>query len=226
MKIKILTLFPKMFDALFMSITGRAVSKGVLELEVADIRSFSKDKHLKCDDMPFGGGAGMVMTPQPIFDAIEALDPDHEYLRIFMSPKGEVLSSHGAENFAASFDKILILCGHYEGVDQRVLDMCIDTEVSVGDYILTGGELAAMVFTDCVSRFIPGVLGSSESSADESFSDGLLEYPQYTRPADFMGEKVPEILLSGHHENIAKWRKEQAKKITLEKRPDLIKDNE
>lgn len=226
MKIKILTLFPKMFDALNESITGRAIAKNLLTLEIIDIRKYSADKHLKCDDAPFGGGSGMVMTPQPIFDAISAADPDKEYLRIYMSPKGQTLSTGISKNFAQSFDKILILCGHYEGVDQRVLDMCIDTEISIGDYVLTGGELPAMVLIDAVSRFIPGVLGSEESAHDESFSEGLLEYPQYTRPFDFMGEKVPDVLISGHHENINKWRRSQSRILTEKLRPDLLKKKE
>ena len=222
MTIKILTLFPKMFDALNESITGRAVKAGLLNIEAIDIRDFSRDKHRKCDDIPFGGGAGMVMTPQPIYDAVEFADKNHECHRIYMSPKGERLSTPLAKRLCAYGKDLLILCGHYEGVDQRVLDMCFDTEISIGDYILTGGELAAMVLSDVCARFIPGVLGSPVSAEDESFSDGLLEYPQYTRPYDFMGQTVPDVLLSGHHANIDKWRREQAEELTRKLRPDLL----
>ena len=223
MTVKILTLFPKMFDALNESITGRAVKAGLVGIEVIDIRDFSNDKHKKCDDIPFGGGAGMVMTPAPIYNAVEFADKNHECNRIYMSPKGKRLTTALAKEICAENKDLLILCGHYEGVDQRVLDMCFDTEISIGDYILTGGELAAMVLTDECARFVPGVLGSAESAEDESFSDGMLEYPQYTRPVDFMGEKVPEVLISGHHANIGKWRSERAREITEKMRPDLLK---
>lgn len=220
MKIKILTLFPEMFAPLKESILGRSIENHIIEVDVIDIRAFSKDRHKKCDDTPFGGGAGMLMTVQPIFDAINYVDPEHKSLRIYTSPKGKKLSAQLAEQLSHEND-ILILCGHYEGVDQRVIDLCIDEEISIGDYVLTGGELASMVITDAISRFVPGVLGSEESALDESFSDGLLEYPQYTRPREFMGLKVPDVLLSGHHGNIEKWRKEQAEIITSAKRPDL-----
>ena len=222
MTIKILTLFPKMFDALNESITGRAVKAGLLNIEAIDIRDFSHDKHKKCDDIPFGGGAGMVMTPQPIYDAVEFADKNHCCYRIYMSPKGERLNTALAKKLCADEKDLLILCGHYEGVDQRVLDMCFDAEISIGDYILTGGELAAMVLSDVCARFIPGVLGSPVSAEDESFSDGLLEYPQYTRPYDFMGQTVPDVLLSGHHANIDKWRREKSEEITRKLRPDLL----
>ena len=222
MTVKILTLFPKMFDALNESITGRAVKAGIVNIETIDIRDFSKDKHKKCDDIPFGGGAGMVMTPEPIFNAVEFADKNHECNRIYMSPKGKRLTTALAKEICAEGKDLLILCGRYEGVDQRVLDMCFDTEISIGDYILTGGELAAMVLIDVCSRFVSGVLGNAESAEDESFSDGLLEYPQYTRPYDFMGEKVPDVLLSGHHGNIDKWRRERATEITKRLRPDLL----
>lgn len=222
MTVKILTLFPKMFEALNESITGRAVKSGKVGIEVIDIREFSTDKHKKCDDIPFGGGAGMVMTPAPIFDAVEFADKEHKCNRIYMSPKGKRLSTALAKEICAENKDLLILCGRYEGVDQRVLDMCFDSEISIGDYILTGGELAAMVLTDVCARFIPGVLGSPDSAEDESFSDGLLEYPQYTRPFEFMGRKVPEVLISGHHENIDKWRRERALETTRRLRPDLL----
>jgi len=221
MKISVLTLFPEMFGALNSSIVGRAVAGGVLEIDVVDIRKYSKDKHFKCDDYPFGGGAGMVMTPQPIYDAVQCVDPERKCRRIYMSPKGRRFDDSVVRELAIDTRDILILCGHYEGVDQRVLDLCIDEEISIGDYVLTGGELAAMVVIDAVSRFVPGVLGSSQSNRDESISSGRLEYPQYTRPAEFMGLKVPEILLSGHHANVEKWRNEEAGRLTKRLRPDL-----
>lgn len=222
MKISVLTLFPEMFSPLSQSITGRAIESGVLEFKAVDIRAFSEDKHLKCDDYPFGGGAGMVMMPQPIYDAFRSVDPDRKCRRIYMSPKGRTLTDGIARELASCGKDIVILCGHYEGVDQRVLDLCVDEEISIGDYVLTGGELAAMVTVDALSRFVPGVLGSEESEKDESFAGGLLEYPQYTRPSEFMGLKVPEVLLSGHHANIEKWRREQSLKLTAKLRPDLL----
>ncbi|MGN1104346.1 MAG: tRNA (guanosine(37)-N1)-methyltransferase TrmD [Candidatus Coproplasma sp.] len=223
MKITILTLFPEMFEPLKQSIIGRACDGGKLSIETVNIRDYSQDKHLKCDDYPFGGGAGMVMMPQPIASCIEAVDPDHRALRLFTSPKGQTLSQSKVAELSSK-ENILILCGHYEGVDQRVLDEFIDEEISIGDYVLTGGELPAMVICDCVARYVDGVI-SSASLIDESFSDGLLEYPQYTRPAIFRGVSVPEVLLSGNHAMIDKWRREQSLKITKERRPDLLKDN-
>ena len=220
MTINVLTLFPEMFDSLKCSVIGRALEEGTVKLNIVNIRDYSLDKHFKCDDYPYGGGAGMVMTPQPIYDAINAVDPHHECIRIYTSPKGSTLSSEKARALALGKD-ILILCGHYEGIDQRVIDLCIDEEISIGDYVLTGGELAAMVTIDALMRFIPGVLGSSESALDESFSDGCLEYPQYTRPRVFMGLEVPEVLVSGHHENVEKWRRAKAKELTSIRRPDL-----
>ena len=221
MKISILTLFPEMFAPLKESIIGRAVDKGSLEIEVVNIRDYSKDRHKKCDDYPFGGGAGMVMMPQPIGDAVKAVDPDHRALRIYTSPKGERLTQQKVCELAAK-DNILILCGHYEGVDQRVLDKYFDGEISIGDYVLTGGELPAMVICDCVARYVDGVIAAG-SLVDESFSDGLLEYPQYTRPANYEGEEVPPVLLSGNHAEIDRWRREQSEKITRARRPDLLK---
>ena len=222
MKIRALTLFPKMFDCLNESIIGRAIKRGILDFEAVDIRAYSADKHFKCDDTPYGGGAGMVMTPQPIYDCINAVDPNREYVRIYMSPKGERLSD-GMCRELATCDNILLLCGHYEGVDQRVLDLCIDREISVGDYVLSGGELAAMIVVDGVSRFVDGVLGCGESHEDESFSDGLLEYPQYTRPPEFMGLKVPEVLQSGNHKEIDRFRRQKSEELTAKRRPDLLK---
>lgn len=214
-------MFPGMFDCINESIIGRAIKSGILDFEAVDIRRYSKDKHQKCDDTPYGGGAGMVMTAQPIYDCINAVDPDHEYLRIYMSPKGETLSDGLCRSLAGN-DKLLLLCGHYEGVDQRVLDLCIDREISIGDYVLSGGELAAMVVIDGVSRFVDGVLGSAESHEDESFSGGMLEYPHYTRPPVFCGLSVPEVLLNGNHKEINKFRAEQSAALTAARRPDLI----
>lgn len=222
MKIDILTLFPEMFTPLFKSIIGRAVDAGIVNICATDIRTFSADKHGKCDDEPYGGGAGMVMMAQPIYDAVKSLDPDNTARRIYMSPKGRTLSAEVSSELS-NCDHILILCGHYEGVDQRVLDICYFEELSIGDYVLTGGELAAMVTVDSLLRFVPGVLGSDDSAYDESFSNGMLEYPQYTRPAIFEGIKVPDVLLSGHHENINKWRQKKSREITEKRRPDLIK---
>lgn len=220
MKIRALTLFPKMFDCLHESIIGRAIKNGILDLAAVDIREYSADRHGKCDDTPYGGGAGMVMTPQPIYDCVNSVDPDHKYLRVFMSPKGERLSDGLCRKLAGK--DLLLLCGHYEGVDQRALDLCTDAEISVGDYVLSGGELAAMVVIDSVCRFVDGVLGCSQSHEDESFGNGMLEYPQYTRPPEFMGLKVPEVLLNGNHKQIALFRKLESERITRERRPDLI----
>ena len=221
MRIDILTLFPEMFDSLKASLIGKATENNLLEINVINIRDFSKDKHKKCDDYPFGGGSGMLMTPQPIYDAITSIEGYKDAHKIYMSPKGDVYNQQMVKSLTY-FDHLIILCGHYEGVDQRIIDTLIDQEVSIGDYVLTGGELPAMVVVDSVARYLPGVLGNSDSVIDESFSNGRLEYPQYTRPADFMGMKVPDVLLSGHHENVDKWRKEQSEKITKQKRPDLL----
>lgn len=222
MKIEILTLFPDMFAPLSQSIIGRAECAGIVDIDAIDIRKYTADKHFKCDDVPYGGGSGMVMTPQPIVDCVRAVDPDGKARRIYMSPRGRTLSVSIAKELAAETD-LLILCGHYEGVDQRALDVCGFEELSIGDYVLTGGELAAMVVVDALLRFVPGVLGSGTSALTDSFSDGMLEYPQYTRPAVFDGIPVPEVLLSGHHANIEKWRREKALELTAERRPDLLK---
>ncbi len=223
MKIDILTLFPEMFSALKTSIIGRAVDSGKLTINVIDIRDYTLDKHKKCDDAPFGGGAGMVMMPQPIASAVEAVDKDHTARRIFLSPRGRVFNQNVVKEYA-ELEHILLLCGHYEGVDQRVLDLYFDEELSIGDYVLTGGEIPAMAVTDAVSRYVDGVI-KKESLSEESFSDGLLEYPQYTRPQDFMGVKVPEVLTNGNHAEIAKWRKNKSVELTASRRPDLLKDN-
>lgn len=221
MNITVLTLFPEMFAPLFESVIGRAVNGGKLNIKIINIRDYAENKHFKCDDYPFGGGAGMVMMPQPIGSAIEAADPDHRAHRIYMSPRGRVFTQKRAVELSRLGD-LLILCGHYEGVDQRVIDLYIDEELSVGDYVLTGGELPAMVVCDCVARYVEGVI-SGESLKDESFSAGLLEYPQYTRPAVYKGLSVPEVLLSGNHEKVEKWRREQSLEITRKNRPDLLK---
>lgn len=223
MTINVLTLFPDMFAALNESVIGRALESGIVTLRTVNIRDHSADKHLKCDDYPYGGGAGMVMTPQPIYDAVRAVDPDHVCRRIYLSPKGQTLTVAKAQQLA-QYNDLLFLCGHYEGVDQRALDLCVDEELSIGDYILTGGELAAMVTIDALLRFVPGVLGSERSAQEESFSDARLEYPQYTRPRVFAGLEVPEVLVSGHHENVERWRKEQSERITKALRPDLLGD--
>lgn len=221
MKISILTLFPEMFAPLKESIIGRAVDSGKLSIEIINIRDYTLDKHNKCDDTPFGGGAGMVMMAQPIASAIDFIDPNHNAKRIFMSPKGRTFTQKIVKEYSSE-EWLLFLCGHYEGVDQRVLDLYIDEELSLGDFILTGGEIPAMAVVDAVARYVDGVI-SSDSLKEESFSNNLLEYPQYTKPQEFMGLRVPEVLISGDHGKVDKWRLEQSKKITLERRPDLIK---
>ena len=222
MKIEVLSLFPEMLRPMLSgSILGRAIEAGHLEVNLTNIRDFTQDKHRRTDDYPFGGGAGMVMFPQPIVDAIEARDPEHKARRIYMSPRGRTLTQKVVEELAQE-ESLLFLCGHYEGVDQRVLDLCIDEELSIGDYVLTGGELGALVTIDSVARLVPGVLGCDASSEDESFSMGLLEYPQYTRPAEYRGMRVPEVLMGGNHADIVAWRREQSLEITRKSRPDLL----
>ena len=221
MKITILTLFPEMFTPLEKSIIGRAKNEGKVQIQTVNIRDYTEDKHLKCDDYPFGGGAGMVMTVQPIASAVEAIDPEHTARRIYLSPKGKPFCQNKVFELSV-LEHILLLCGHYEGVDQRAIDLFFDEELSIGDYVLTGGELPAMVVADAVARYADGVL-SPESLVDESFSENLLEYPQYTRPVEFRGNRVPEILLSGDHAKIDSWRREQALAITKKNRPDLLK---
>lgn len=221
MKITILTLFPEMFAPLFESIVGRAVKEGKLKIEVVDLRDYTEDKHRKCDDYPFGGGAGMVMMAQPIGSAIEAVDPEHKARRIYLSPKGRTFRQEKVFELVEE-EHLVLLCGHYEGVDQRAIDLFIDEELSIGDYVLTGGELPAMVVADCVARYVEGVL-SPESLVQESFSENLLEYPHYTRPVDYRGLTVPEVLRSGNHAAIDRWRREESLKITQKNRPDLLK---
>lgn len=221
MKINILTLFPEMFESLNTSILKRALDKNLIEIKVYNIRDYTLDKHKKCDDYTFGGGAGMIMTPQPIDSTFEVVDFEHKTHRIYMSPKGKTLSQSKVEELA-KMEEITILCGHYEGIDERIIEMHIDEQLSIGDYVLTGGELPAMVLIDSVSRYVEGVLGSNESTSEESFASGLLEYPQYTRPQDFKGHKVPEVLLSGNHEEIRKWRENKQLELTKALRPDLL----
>ena len=224
MTIDILTIFPEMFESVFSaSILGRAREQGLLDVRLTDIRPFSRSKHKNTDDYPFGGGAGMVMMAQPIMDAMAAVSAAHPGAkRIYLGPRGKKLTTALARELAQE-KELILLCGHYEGVDQRALDACVDEEISIGDYILTGGELAAMVLTDCIARFIPGVLGSAESPEEESFSDGLLEYPQYTRPRELDGRTVPDVLLSGDHAKIRAWRRRESLAATARFRPDLLK---
>ncbi|TJX16199.1 tRNA (guanosine(37)-N1)-methyltransferase TrmD [Tissierella creatinini] len=224
MKIDILTLFPEFFENLKdFSIIGRAIYEKKISINTTNIRDFSKNKHKKVDDYPFGGGPGMVMKPEPIFDAINHVKNKSSKL-IYLSPQGKVLNQGLASELALE-KHLILLCGHYEGIDNRIIDNFVDEEISIGDYVLTGGEIPAMVLIDCITRLIPGVLSSEASFMDESHYDRLLEYPQYTRPRDFMGLEVPDILLSGDHERIHQWRKEQALMITKAKRPDILKKN-
>ena len=219
MKFDVLTLFPEMFKSLDMSIIGRAKEKNLIEINLINIRDFSKDKHKKVDDTPYGGGAGMIMKADVVYDAYQSIE-DKNAKVIYMSPQGTKLNQKKVEELAKQ-EHLIILCGHYEGIDQRVIDKIVDEEISIGDYVVTGGELPAMVLIDAVSRYSTGVI-AEESRKEESFTNGMLEYPQYTRPEVFEGIRVPEVLLSGHHENIDKWRKEEALKITAKKRPDML----
>ena len=221
MKIDILTLFPEMFSSLKESILGRALEKGLLKINLINIRDFSLDKHSKVDDYVFGGGDGMLMTPQPLYDAIMSVKTEHSHV-IYLSPKGSVLSQDKVKTLSNTYDHLILVCGHYEGIDQRVIDLCIDEQISIGDYVVTGGELPAMVLVDAVARYIPNVLHSETSTDDESFSDGLLEHPQYTRPREFMGLTVPEVLLNGNHKEIEKWKQEQKLIETKKYRPELL----
>mgnify|MGYP002796038145 CR=1 FL=1 len=219
MRIDILTLFPESFSYLNSSILKRAQESGLIEINLIDIRDFSLDKHKKCDDYPFGGGAGMLMSAQPIYDAIKSVQDDNSFI-VFPSPSGEKFNVDIAKELSKK-EHLIFICGHYEGIDQRIIDIFSPLEVSIGDYVLTGGELPTMVIVDCLSRFIDGVI-SRESLLEESFSSNNLEYPQYTRPADFKGYKVPEVLLSGNHAEIERYRKEQSELITKKRRPDLL----
>ena len=219
MKFDVLTLFPEMFQAIKQSILGRAEEKNLIQINLINIRDFSKDKHKKVDDTPYGGGAGMVMRADVVYDAYKSVQNENAKV-IYLTPQGKKLDQKKVEEVSKE-KHLILLCGHYEGIDQRVIDKIVDEEISIGDSVLTGGELPAMVLIDSVSRYVEGVLSES-STNEESFSQGLLEYPQYTRPETFEGVKVPEILLSGHHENIKKWREEKSLENTKLKRPDLL----
>lgn len=219
----ILTLFPEMvMDGLNTSIIGRAIEAGLLQINAVNIRDFSTNKHMKVDDYPYGGGAGLVMQPEPVYRAYEDLTKDMKKKPrvVYLTPQGTTFHQEMAKEFAKE-EELVFLCGHYEGIDERVLEEIVTDYVSIGDYVLTGGELPAMVMIDSISRLVPGVLHNDDSAGDESFENGLLEYPQYTRPPVFLDKEVPEVLLSGHHENIRKWRHEQSVKRTKERRPDL-----
>lgn len=219
MKFDVLTLFPEMFEPVKQSIIGRAVENKLIDINLINIRDFSKEKHKKVDDTPYGGGAGMVIMPDVVYDAYKSLNDENAKV-IYLSPQGKVLNQKMVEDLSKE-EHLILLCGHYEGIDQRVIDKIVDEEVSIGDYVLTGGEIPAMVLMDSVCRYVEGVL-KKDSISEESFSQGLLEYPQYTRPEIFMGERVPEVLLSGHHENIRKWRRKESLKNTYLKRPQLL----
>ena len=221
MRFDVLTLFPEMFDSLEKSIIGRARKNGIININLINIRDFSQNKHKKVDDTPYGGGNGMVMMPDVVYRAYESIKKEKSKV-IYLSPQGKKLDQKKVEELAKE-EQLILLCGHYEGIDQRVLDEIVDEEISIGDYVLTGGELPAMVLIDSVSRYVEGVLKQG-STAEESFSMGLLEYPQYTRPEIFKGNKVPEVLLSGNHQKIEEWRKQKSIEITRKKRPDLLKE--
>jgi tRNA (guanine37-N1)-methyltransferase len=220
MKFDVLTLFPEMFEPIKQSVIGRAEKQGLIEINLINIRDFSKDKHKKVDDTVYGGGAGMLIRPDVVLDAYNSVKSSKSKV-IYLTPQGKTLCQSKVEELAKSEEHLILLCGHYEGIDQRVLDKIVDEEISIGDYVLTGGEIPAMVLIDSVSRYIEGVL-TEGSTEEESFSNGLLEYPQYTRPEEFEGIKVPEVLQSGHHENIRKWRRKEAIKTTYIKRPELL----
>lgn len=231
MNFHIMTLFPEMImQGLSTSITGRAMEKNIISVNAVNIRDFSEDKHGHVDDYPYGGGAGMVMKAGPVYRTYEHIlksiyggDVDNKRPRvIYMTPQGKVFNQKMAQELSKE-ENLIFLCGHYEGIDERVLDMIVTDNISIGDYVLTGGELPAMVVIDAISRLVPGVLGSDVSAEFETFHDDLLEYPQYTRPEEFMGKKVPEVLLSGHHKNIEKWRLEQSIERTKDRRPDLYR---
>ena len=223
MKFDVLTLFPEMFESLNKSIIGKAIEKQIIDINLINIRDFSKDKHKKVDDTPYGGGAGMVIRPDVVYDAYESVKTDNAKV-IYLSPKGTKLKQKKVVELSKE-NHIILLCGHYEGIDQRVIDEIVDEEISIGDYVLTGGEIPAMVLIDSISRYIDGVI-SNDSVEEESFTNNLLEYPQYTRPEEFHGKKVPEVLISGHHENIKKWRQEKSIELTKKKRPDLFEKKE
>lgn len=225
----ILTLFPEMVEqGLHTSIIGRAAENGLLRIKAVNIRDYTLDKHKKTDDYPYGGGAGMVMSAQPVYDAWKAVTGKigHRVRTVYATPQGEVFRQEHAKEFAREEDAVIFLCGHYEGVDERVLEEIVTDYISIGDYVLTGGELPVMVMIDAIARMVPGVLTNEDSGQTESLENGLLEYPQYTRPAEWNGKQVPEILLSGHHANVEKWRREQSLIRTLKRRPDLLETAE
>ncbi len=221
MNIDIITLFPEMFDSLKSSIIGKAKENNLVNINIHNLRDYSKDSHKKCDDYPFGGGAGMVMSVQPIYDCIQAVAKEGAR-KVYLSPQGRKLNQSIVKELSG-YENIVLLCGHYEGIDERVIELCIDEEISIGDYVLTGGELPAMVVVDAICRYLPGVLHNGQSVVDESFSNDTLEYPQYTRPNEFMGKCVPDVLISGNHQKVDEWRKEQSLIRTKIKRPDLLK---
>lgn len=223
MKFDVLTLFPEMFEPIKQSIIGKAEEKKLIDINLINIRDFSKNKHKKVDDTPYGGGAGMVMQADVVYDAYKSIKDENAKV-IYLTPQGKVLNQKKVEELSKQ-EHLILLCGHYEGIDQRVIDKIVDEEISIGNYVLTGGEIPAMVLIDSVSRYVDGVL-SEGSISEESFSQGILEYPQYTRPETFEGVKVPEILLSGHHKNINKWRRCEALKNTYLKRPELLENVE
>ena len=227
MKITILTIFPEMFESVLnSSILGRAREQGLIEVECVDIRPFSDRKHKNTDDYPFGGGAGMVMLAQPIMDAMKHVTGESfSGKRIYMGPRGTTLTTAKARELAQE-EHLVLLCGHYEGVDTRIIEEIVDEEISIGDFVLTGGELPACLVVDTVARLVDGVLADPECYEKESFSSGLLEYPQYTRPVEFHGRVVPDVLLSGHHANIEKWRTEQSIEVTRRMRPELLEQQE
>ena len=223
----VFTLFPEMItQGLGTSILGRAMEKKLISLEAINIRDYSTNKHHKVDDYPYGGGAGMVMEPQPVYDACKALETKigHKPRVIYLTPQGRVFNQKVAEELAAE-EELVFLCGHYEGIDERALELVVTDQISAGDYVLTGGELPAMMMIDCISRLVPGVLNNQLSADIESFHDNLLEYPQYTRPEEFMGKRVPDVLLSGHHANIEKWRREKSIEETWRRRPEMIDES-
>lgn len=223
MKFDVLTLFPEMFEPLKQSIIKRAAEKKLIDINLVNIRDFSEDKHNKVDDTPYGGGAGMLMKPDVVDRAYNSVKSENAKV-IYLTPQGKTLNQKIVKDLSKR-EHLILLCGHYEGIDQRVLDKIVDEEISIGDYVLTGGELPAMVLIDSVSRYVEGVL-SNESTEEESFSNGLLEYPQYTRPEIFDNVKVPDVLISGHHENIRKWRRERSLKNTFKKRPEMLENIE
>ena len=225
MRFDLLTIFPEFFAGPFeFGIIRRAKQQGQIEVSIHDLRSFTTDKHHIVDDRPFGGDDGMVLKPEPIFRAVEAIrGTDERTAVVLLTPQGRVFRQAEAERFASNFTQLILLCGRYEGVDERVVQHLVTDEISIGDYVLTGGEIPAMVLVDAITRLLPNVLGSETSAVNDSFSTGLLDFPNYTRPASFNGLDVPEVLLSGHHANIAKWRRQEALRKTLKMRPDLIK---